>query len=120
MPRLAQRRLSARGVRAPGAGAAWGYLTSDEVIEHWAFARFRVLDVLPFDRKHLVAAARKNRWDIREIKKRGVNETPAQIRAWLAGIGSFSVTLIVAPTSIGVRAIIAERSSQNGHETTAE
>lgn len=93
-----------------GAGAAWGYLTSDEVIEHWAFTRFRVLDVFPFDRRHLVAAARKNAWDVREIKKRGVDETPAQIRAWLAGIGGHSVTLIVAPTSIGVRAIVAERS----------
>ncbi len=101
--------LQSFAVMAPDAGAMWGYLTSDDVVEHPAFEHFRVLEVLPFDRKRLVTAARQNDWCVQEIKKRGVRETPAQIRAWLTGSGGASVTLIVAPTVAGVRAIIAER-----------
>ncbi len=101
--------LQTFALTAPNGGAAWGYLTADEMVEHWAFERFRVWEEFPFDRKRLVAAARRNDWDVREIKKRGVRESPAQIRAWLAGIGGTVVTLIIAPTSLGVRAIVAER-----------
>ena len=101
--------LHSFALMAPDAGAMWGYLTSDDVVEHPAFERFHVLDVLPFDRKRLVSAARQNDWCVQEIKKRGVRETPAQIRAWLADSGGTFVTMIVAPTSLGVRAIIAER-----------
>jgi hypothetical protein len=101
--------LQSFAVVTPGGGAMWGYLTSDDVVEHPAFERFRVLEVLPFDRKRLVMAARQKDWCIQEIKKRGVRETPAQIRAWLDVSGGTSVTLIVAPTSLGVRAIFAER-----------
>jgi hypothetical protein len=90
-------------------GASWGYLTSDESLEPTGFTKFAVIECLPFDKKQLLAAARQKDWDIQEIKKRGVRVTPAEIRSWFPRTNGDVVTLVITPTSQGVRAIFARR-----------
>ena len=104
-------RLESFALRGPNEGAAWGYLTSDEPRDLVGFGRFRVLQALPFDRKQLTASVRDNQWNIREVKKRGSHETPDQIRSWLPKTDGEPVILFVATTSLGVRAIVAQRET---------
>ena len=96
----------------PGGGAAWGYLTSDQIVESAGFTGFRVEVSMPFDRKKLLTVAAENNWTIDEVKKRGVRELPKQVLSWFpthAGARDNKMTLIIAPTIRGVRAMFAHR-----------
>ncbi len=113
--------LKAFALAGRGEGIAWGYLTADEPVHAIGFQRFEVALDVPFDRKKVVAAVRDNDWHVAEVKKRGVQETPQQIQSWIEkavlrdrtrhGIEdeTRAVTLILAPTQRGVRAVFARR-----------
>jgi len=85
------------------------YLTSDAALTSPFVSTFRVRDVLPADTKALAKALRERGIGRLEIKKRGVDIDPAQLRTRLKLRGSEAATLFV--TRIGSRrtAILAER-----------
>jgi hypothetical protein len=71
------------------------YLSSDEEISSPWLRGYEVLENLVFDRKKLKAYLRENDIGILEIKKRGADITPEQLRRELDPRGSKSATLIV-------------------------
>ncbi len=78
----------------PGDG---GYLTGESPItDDLALSCFRVRDVLPFDLRRLRSYFREHRIGILEIKKRGIQETPEQIRKSLALHGDQQACLLIA------------------------
>lgn len=85
------------------------YLTADEPVADPLLANFHVRDVLPFDKKKLIAYLREHRLTAPEIKVRGVEVTPEQLRKELPRDGD-SVTLIITPHSDRVVAIVAQRN----------
>jgi hypothetical protein len=85
------------------------YFTSDTEINDLAMDRFEVLDCLPFDRKQLRAYCREHQVGRLEIKKRGVDLSPDQLRKEIVAHGDNAATILVAPFDNQVRAIIARR-----------
>ncbi len=85
------------------------YLTGDMPIDDGALARFEVLEVAPYRLKPLAALLRTRGIGKLEIKKRGVDDDPAEIRRALRLEGEHAATLFV--TRIGRRAlaIVARR-----------
>lgn len=85
------------------------YLTGDTPVTSPFVASFRVREELPFDTRKLGAALRERGIGTLEIKKRGVDVDPAQLRTKLKLRGSDAATLIL--TKIGGRrtAILADR-----------
>jgi hypothetical protein len=86
-----------------------GYLTGDVEVTHPLAARFRVRDVLPFDIKKLKAYCREHHLGQLEIKKRGVELQPHQLRRQIMSSGSNAAVILVAPVGDAVKAIVAER-----------
>jgi SAM-dependent methyltransferase len=85
------------------------YLTSDLLVDT-PFARaFEVLDVLPYKEKALRQWLRAHRVGRLEIKKRGLEGDPAQLRKRLALAGPESATLIMTRTPKGAIALITRR-----------
>jgi hypothetical protein len=84
------------------------YLTSDQKIESPWLRGFRVLENLPFDRKQLKAALRQRDIGILEIKKRGSDLVPEQLRKELQLKGKGTATLIVTRIGDAHRALICE------------
>lgn len=104
------------GALAEAAGAgAWlldehvAYLSSDQPITTGWVTNFEVVEVLPFDRKVLARYVRDHGVGTLEIKKRAVDVDPAQLRARLAPKGPNSVTIVLARTPSGTRAIVVRR-----------
>jgi hypothetical protein len=85
------------------------YFTSDTMVNDLALDRFEVLDVLPLDRKQLRAYCREHGIGRLEIKKRGVELLPEQLRKEIAGQGDNGATMIITPMQNQIRAIIARR-----------
>lgn len=85
------------------------YLSSDRSIDTPFAARFAITDVLPFDRKKLRSLLRERGVGILEIKKRGADIDPAQLRRELSLRGEESATLIVTRIGGRHRAILAKR-----------
>lgn len=88
------------------------YLTGDDpVMDDAALSCFRILEIVPLDRKRLTAAVRARAWRTVEIKKRGDVPTPETVRKWLKlSPGSASGGVIfMLPTPSGALAILAER-----------
>ncbi|GAA2583170.1 class I SAM-dependent methyltransferase [Microbacterium binotii] len=85
------------------------YLTSDEAVTSPFVQSFRVREQLPADEKKLARALRERGIGTLEIKKRGVDVDPAQLRTRLKLKGEASATLLL--TRIGDRrtAILADR-----------
>ena len=71
------------------------YLSSDQELSSPWLKGYEVLENLIFDRKKLKAYLRENDIGILEIKKRGADITPEQLRRELDPRGSKSATLIV-------------------------
>ncbi len=71
---------------------------------------FEVLEVLPFDERVLRRWVAERGVGVLEIKKRGVEVDPAELRKRLRPRGKASATLIVTPTSVGVRAVVVRRA----------
>ena len=75
------------------------YLTGNENITSPWLKTYKIKETLPFDRKHLKAYIKQNEIGILEIKKRGADITPEQLRKELSPKGPNSATLII--TRIG-------------------
>ena len=84
------------------------YLTSDHPINSPWLRGFEVLEVLPFDRKQLKAYLRERGVGILEIKKRGADVVPEQLRKELALKGENAATLVITRVGDAHRAIIAK------------
>ncbi len=95
------------GMLAPGVA----YLTSDAALTSPFVSSFRVRERLPADVKGLSRALRERGIGTLEIKKRGVDVDPAQLRTKLRLRGQGSATLIL--TRVGTRrlALLADRIS---------
>ena len=85
------------------------YLTGDRCVVDPALRGFEVSDVLPLDTKRLKALLRRRRIGRLEVKKRGVDLDPHQLRRKLRVPGEEAAVLIVAPAPAGVTAIVAAR-----------
>jgi len=85
------------------------YLTSDRAAEHPLLACFEVVDALPLRVKILSQHLRSLKIGQLEIKKRGVETSPEQLRQQLKLRGSESATLLL--TQVGKReiALLARR-----------
>lgn len=84
------------------------YLTSNQAIKNPWLKGYRVIDNLPFDRKQLKAYVKANDIGTLEIKKRGADITPEQLRKELAPKGKNSATLIVTRIGDAHRAIFVQ------------
>jgi hypothetical protein len=85
------------------------YLTSDDAVAHAALASFQIREQIPFDIKKLKAYFRERSIGRLEIKKRGVDIQPEQLRKSLALSGDESATLIVTRLGKKVVAFVADR-----------
>ncbi|WP_460774503.1 class I SAM-dependent methyltransferase [Microbacterium sp. GXF7504] len=93
------------GMLAPGIA----YLTSDAALTSPFVQSFQVREELPTDVKGLGKALRARGIGRLEIKKRGVDVDPAQLRPKLKLAGPEEATLILTRTEAGRRAILADR-----------
>lgn len=81
------------------------YLGSDEVIDSPWLRGYAVIDVLDHSTKALRAWVRANDIGVLEIKKRGVDIDPAQLRRDLRPRGGRMATLVLSPTPTGLTAL---------------
>jgi len=84
------------------------YLTSPVPIESPWLKGYRVLDNLVFDRKKLKAYLRERNIGTLEIKKRGSDIVPEQLRKELAPKGEGAATLIVTRVGDAHRVLVTE------------
>ena len=84
------------------------YLTSSEQISSEWLRGYRVLENLAFDRKKLKARIRELAIGVLEIKKRGADIVPEQLRKELAPKGPNKATLIVTRVGEAHRVLICE------------
>jgi hypothetical protein len=88
------------------------YLSGDkQIVSPW-LKGYEVLENLVFDRKKLKAYLRENDIGILEIKKRGADITPEQLRRELDPKGSKSATLIVTRVN-GAHRVLLVRTLAN-------
>lgn len=84
------------------------YLSADiEISSPW-LKGYRVLDNLAFDRKKLKAYLREREIGTLEIKKRGADITPEQLRKELAPKGKGAATLIVTRVNDAHRVLVCQ------------
>jgi hypothetical protein len=84
------------------------YLTTDEKLSSPWLKGYEVLDNLAFDRKKLKAYLRERGIGVLEIKKRGSDIVPEQLRKELALKGEGAATLIVTRVGDAHRALVCE------------
>ena len=84
------------------------YISSDVEIDSPLVRGFRVLDEMAFDRKKLKAYLRDRNIGTLEIKKRGVDVVPEQLRKELSLKGEIAATLILTRVGDDHRALLAE------------
>lgn len=99
----------AEGVDAGMLDPDIAYLTGDAAVTSPFVATFRVREELPFDTRRLGAALRERGIGTLEIKKRGVDIDPAQLRTQLKLRGKDSATLILTRIGTTRTAILADR-----------
>ena len=92
------------------------YLTSDRLSLSPYATAFAVSEVLPYDQRVLRSWVREHGVGTLEIKKRGLQVDPAQLRRQLRPRGTQQATLILTRTIDGARAIVAERISPGTHD----
>jgi SAM-dependent methyltransferase len=85
------------------------YYTGDEAIDDPILQCFETTDVLPFDRKRLRKVFRERGVGRLEIKTRGIEERPEQIRRDLKLRGDGDAVLLLARLGRRVTAIVAKR-----------
>jgi hypothetical protein len=85
------------------------YLTGSGPIDDLALTCFRVEDVLPLRVKSLAAHLREHGIGQLEIKKRGLEISPEQLRRELKLRGSGTATLLLTPIAGRASAILAQR-----------
>jgi len=84
------------------------YLSSNEQISSPWMKCYRVIDNLVFDRKKLKAYVRENDIGILEIKKRGSDISPEELRKQLSPKGEGAATLIVTRVGDAHRVLVAQ------------
>jgi hypothetical protein len=84
------------------------YLSSNEKIYSPWLKGYKVIDNLVFDRKKLKAYVRDNNIGILEIKKRGSDISPEELRKQLAPKGEGAATLIVTRVGDAHRVLVAQ------------
>lgn len=84
------------------------YLSSSEKISSPWLKGYKVIDNLVFDRKKLKAYVRDNNIGILEIKKRGSDISPEELRKQLAPKGESAATLIVTRVGDAHRVLVAK------------
>ena len=84
------------------------YLSSDREIDSPMMRGFRVVDEMAFDRKKLKAYLRERKIGTLEIKKRGVDVVPEQLRKEMSLKGEIAATLILTRVGDDHRALIAQ------------
>jgi len=84
------------------------YLSSDTRIHSPWLKGYKVIDNLVFDRKKLKAYVRENNIGILEIKKRGSDVSPEELRKQLAPKGEGAATLIVTRVGDAHRVLVAQ------------
>jgi SAM-dependent methyltransferase len=87
------------------------YFTSDSAVATPFATAFRVVESFPFDEKLLKKELATRKIGALEIKKRGMDVDPAQLRGRLALKGSGSATLILTRVAGKRVALLAERVS---------
>ncbi len=99
----------ARGLGGRMLDRSIAYFTSDTAVDTPFATRFRVTESLPFDEKLLKRELAARRIGSLEIKKRGMDVDPAQLRTKLSLKGDVAATLIL--TRLGGKrvALLAER-----------
>lgn len=85
------------------------YLTGPTALQTPFATDFRVLDVLPYKEKALRRWVGEHRIGSLEIKCRGVEVDPAELRKRLRPAGPESATMIITRTPAGARVLIADR-----------
>ncbi len=85
------------------------YFTSDALSTSPFATGFRVIESFPFDEKLLKRELAARKIGTLEIKKRGVDVDPAELRARLSLKGSASATLILTRSGGKRVALLAER-----------
>ncbi|WP_284549875.1 class I SAM-dependent methyltransferase [Aestuariimicrobium sp. T2.26MG-19.2B] len=85
------------------------YLSSDGPLDTPLVTSFRVLESIPWSVRTLRAWCREHRIGTLEIKKRGLDVDPAELRRQLKLKGSASATVVLTPTPRGTRALVCER-----------
>jgi hypothetical protein len=84
------------------------YLSSDNKISSPWVKGYEVIDDLVFDRKKLKAYVRENNIGILEIKKRGSDISPEELRKQLSPKGEGAATLIVTRVGDAHRVLVAQ------------
>ncbi|CAB4634815.1 MAG: SAM-dependent methyltransferase [Actinobacteria bacterium] len=84
------------------------YLSSDKKVSSPWLKGYEVIDDLVFDRKKLKAYVRENNIGILEIKKRGSDISPEELRKQLAPKGEGAATLIVTRVGDAHRVLVAQ------------
>jgi hypothetical protein len=84
------------------------YLTSNEKISSPWMRGFEVIDNLVFDRRQLKAYVKKNGIGILEIKKRGSDISPEELRRELSPKGEGAATLVVTRVGDAHRVLVTQ------------
>jgi hypothetical protein len=84
------------------------YLSSNQEISSPWLKGYKIIDNLVFDRKKLKAYVRENNIGILEIKKRGSDVSPEELRKQLAPKGEGAATLIVTRVGDAHRVLVAK------------
>ncbi len=98
----------AREVSATLISPEIAYLSSANEIDSPLMRGFRIIDEMAFDRKKLKAHLREKNIGSLEIKKRGVDVVPEQLRKELGLKGEIAATLILTRVGDDHRALLAE------------
>ena len=98
----------AREVGASLVSREIAYLSSDREIDSPMMRGFKVIDEMSFDRKKLKAYLRERNIGTLEIKKRGVDVVPEQLRKEMSLKGEIAATLILTRVGDDHRALIAQ------------
>jgi hypothetical protein len=85
------------------------YLTSDHLCRTSFAAAFEVRQRLPFHLKALRSWVREAQIGVLEIKKRGIDVDPAELRKRLRLAGRNSATIVISRTPNGAIAAIVQR-----------
>lgn len=88
------------------------YLSSDEKINSPFVRGFEVIDEMAFDRKKLKAYLRERKIGTLEIKKRGADVVPEELRKELQLKGENAATLVVTRIGDAHRVLIAQAIEQ--------
>ena len=100
----------ARLLRATRVDDTVAYLGADWHLPTPFATAFEVLEVLPYDEKVLRAWVRDHDLGTLEIKKRGIDVDPAELRRRLRPKGRAAATLVLTPTPQGARALVVSRA----------